>query len=106
MNDAKAAVLAMDPDIFTPGPDNMFYGRFFRGGDKCQLYIRRMFAYAMVLAKAGTQQGLADALKVHHEMRLLDRGFAMGSHRIIPGLLIRLDGDQEVMTFVRGICAT
>jgi hypothetical protein len=101
LDDTKANLIAWGGEnILTPSYDNGSYGRFLHGGEKtCSEYIRAMDKYATALISAGTQQGLVDALAMYQEMLRLDRGGGINADKVIPGLLIQLDRDQEAYDF-------
>jgi len=60
-------------------------------------YVGALSDYGQALIKAGTQEALVEALLTYKQMLDLRRNDprSLNAHKIIPGLFIRLDRDQE-----------
>ncbi|KAK0623907.1 hypothetical protein B0T14DRAFT_191091 [Immersiella caudata] len=100
---AKRELLGQNPDIFTPGPQNRFYGVFCSSGTgPTQDYIRTLTLCSKALLLVKTQQAVVNALAINREMLRLERrgiGAAVHADQAIAPLLIRLDRDQEAYDF-------
>ncbi|KAM7191938.1 hypothetical protein V8F20_009062 [Naviculisporaceae sp. PSN 640] len=99
-DDFEAKLRADGVDFDSPEPES------FWNATRQRMYLKARFLHGEMLIRSWRQQGIEDAAKLYMDILKLDRGDHQGCRQLIPGLLIRLNRDQECYDFLKWWAAT